>query len=345
MKLPYKAYLRCMMWLCGVGVVVGSYAQAATCADNVKRGINLAGAEFGNKIPGRLNWDYKFPRADQISYYKHVGFDVFRLPLKWERIQPVLNGPLDPGYTTALMHTLDLARDVGMGVVIDIHNYARFQGELIGSPAVPNEAFKNLWRRIAELVHAHPAIYAYGLMNEPYNTNGLWSAAAQFGLDGVREIDRTKRVYIAGDRFSSAKHWPRTNPMPFVVDPSGMEVYEAHAYFDVDDSGKYKDLIPYEDPKYAVASRLEPFTLWLRKYNKKGVIGEWGVPTSSTAWLPTVSALLHYAHSECIPTFVWAGGGWSTGYQLSLEPLNGVERPVLSHMRNWFNDNPIVIKN
>lgn len=32
-------------------------------------GVNLAGAEFG-KIPGRYGWDYIYPSAKELDYFK-----------------------------------------------------------------------------------------------------------------------------------------------------------------------------------------------------------------------------------------------------------------------------------
>lgn len=63
-------------------------------------GVNLAGGE-GGKMPGsgdypygRYGYDYIYPNADEFAYYKSKGFNLVRLPVKWERLQNTLNGPL-----------------------------------------------------------------------------------------------------------------------------------------------------------------------------------------------------------------------------------------------------------
>ena len=60
-------------------------------------GVNLAGAEFGaTGTIGTYGMDYTYPTADELAYYASKGVDSIRLPFTWERIQPTLDGPLDP---------------------------------------------------------------------------------------------------------------------------------------------------------------------------------------------------------------------------------------------------------
>jgi endoglucanase len=48
----------------------------------------LAGAEFkSQRIPGKLNKDYHYPRERDIKYFLDRGFTAFRLPFRWERLQ------------------------------------------------------------------------------------------------------------------------------------------------------------------------------------------------------------------------------------------------------------------
>src|SRR5687768_6408262 len=59
-------------------------------------GVNLCGAEFGEKeLPGVYDKHYTYPTAKSLDYYKSKGLMLVRLPFRWERMQPALNGPLD----------------------------------------------------------------------------------------------------------------------------------------------------------------------------------------------------------------------------------------------------------
>src|ERR1700737_7914 len=70
-------------------------------------GVNLSGAEWGNRYPGTFGTDYTYPTASELDYYKSKGLTLIRLPFLWERMQPNLNSPLDGtqvGYMTAFLN-------------------------------------------------------------------------------------------------------------------------------------------------------------------------------------------------------------------------------------------------
>ena len=58
-------------------------------------GVNLAGAEFGSRLPGTYNTDYTYPTAAEINYFVGKGLNTFRVPFRWERVQPALNSALN----------------------------------------------------------------------------------------------------------------------------------------------------------------------------------------------------------------------------------------------------------
>ncbi len=329
-----KMATRCTLLAILLAAITGLCAAPVSAGDkciDARTGINLAGAGFGTNVPGREGIDYRFPTGSQISYYTQIGFKSLRLSILWERLQPSLNGPLDRRHLAGIISFLDGAAANGVDVLIDLHNYARYRGELIGSDAVPASAFFDVWQRIARALSTHKALYAYGLMNEPYNTGGLWSQVAQAGVDGVRSVDSTHRIYVQGEGFSESEFWDKTTREPFVKDPAKLEVYEAHIYLDVDFSGKYHSSEPIKDPATLVDERLGRFIRWLDKHGKNGAVGEWGVPSDDARWLGGVDRLLELARANCLSTYVWAGGNWSPGYKLSLEPLKGVERVLTKH--------------
>ena len=65
-----------------------SSASNASCF----RGINLSGAEFGDRN-GVYGQKYAYPSKDIIAYYAIKGMNTVRLPFLWEHLQPKLNGP------------------------------------------------------------------------------------------------------------------------------------------------------------------------------------------------------------------------------------------------------------
>ncbi len=309
-----------------------SIVEANSNCGDPKIGINLAGPEFASKKqPGRLGYDYQFPTAVHLLYYKAKGFNSVRLPILWERLQSELYSELDSAYLNEIQRFLRKAEQYQIDVVLDLHNYGRYKGEIVGSKQVPNDAFYDVWKRIAQALKSYPALMAYGLMNEPHDTKGLWFQVAQSGVDGIRSVDKHKSIYIAGVHWSNAHIWSRVNPKPFVNDPQNNIAYEAHLYFDKDFSGRYQNPEQIYN-KEDVYIRLKSFVVWLKKYNLKGVIGEWGVPTDNPAWFPVVDEFTDLAQEYCLDWYYWRGGVWADNYLLSLEPVKAKDRPLMEFL-------------
>lgn len=311
-------------------LLAGGGVQAGRECEMPLRGINL--------VPLPSGWykgapEFVFPTDDHIAYYKRVGMNAIRLPIVWENMQPELKGNLDVRY---LSHTLDFIKRAGahdMKVVIDLHNYGRYRGELVGSVAVSAESFGDFWTRVARIFSRFSAVYGYGLMNEPHDTNGLWHKVAQAGVDGIREVDRDRMIFVGGDSWSNPELWPKVNPSRFVVDPSNRVTYEAHLYLDDDFSGKYRSPAASTDVERRVEKRLKPFIDWLASKGERGVIGEVGVPMEDPRWLAGLQRFLDMSDEACLDWFMWAGGAWRADYELSLEPINGGDRPQVELIR------------
>ena len=300
-------------------------------------GVNLAGAEFGDSIPGVHGEDYIYPGPASFDYFLSRDLRLIRLPFKWERLQRRLNGPLDEAELALMNAAVGHARERGMKVILDAHNYARYRDRLIGSPAVPCSAFKNFWRRVAFHFKDNEAIYAYGLMNEPHDTGELWPAAAQAGVDGVRTEDRRRLILVPGDGWSGAWHWHEYNAGLSVHDPGGNHAFEAHQYFDRDGSGTYKGDYDAEDayPDIGV-DRLMPFLTWLTERKACGFLGEYGVPDDDPRWLVVLDKFLNALEAAGVGGTYWAAGPWWGDYPLSVEPRNGRDRPQMKVLTKYI---------
>ncbi|WP_425452308.1 glycoside hydrolase family 5 protein [Stutzerimonas urumqiensis] len=302
-------------------------------------GINLSAAGFApGALPGKHGTNYFFPEKKHFAYYQEKGIELIRFPFIWERIQHDLDKGLNFDYLRLLERTLDYAEDHGQKVILDMHNYARYKGDIIGSPNVPYEAFADVWRQLAEKFKDHPALLGYDIMNEPHGTAGLWPGAAQAAVDAIREVDDETLIFIEGERWSSAFHWPQVNKNLLIEDPADRIVYEGHLYFDPDFSGRYqKGDAQNVDPMIGV-ERARPFVEWLKANGQKGFLGEYGIPGDSPAMLEAMDNMLAYLNEHCVPSAYWAGGpGWGD-YALSVEPRDGKDRPQMAvlqkHLEN-----------
>jgi endoglucanase len=306
------------------------------------RGINLAGAEFNpDKIPGVYGRDYIYPQEQQFDYYKSRGFDVVRLPFRWERLQPGLFGDFSPIELGRIRRVVATARERNMKVIVSPHNYGRYsingKYALVGSRRVPIDAFVDFWHRLAEHFVGEDAIYAFGLMNEPHDTDGFWKSAAQAGLDAIRRTDRKRLVLAPGDQWSGAWSWRTFNNDFLLDDSAGNLMYEAHQYFDANHSGTYREDYGLSGayPNLGV-DLVRPFVGWLREHQVAGIITEFGVPNHDPRWLDVVDRLLAWLARENISWVYWAGGPWWNEYPLSAEPRDGRDAPVMSILSKGY---------
>src|SRR4051794_40111269 len=99
-------------------------------ADRMLRGISLAGADFGEgTLPGSHGKEYVYPDAKYANgyaspaYFKKKGMNVFRLPFRWERLQPERNKVFDAAELERLQTTVSDLRALGVKVILDPHNY------------------------------------------------------------------------------------------------------------------------------------------------------------------------------------------------------------------------------
>ena len=312
-------------------------------------GVNLAGPEFGmevpgysNLTPGRLGKDFRFPEAGTVEAFADLGFRTLRLPLSWERVQPAPGGALDAAQVVAVLSTLDAAQVHGVRVVLDLHAYGRYRmgteggvhelvlGVPLGSagPGLRAEHLADFWLRMAERVHDHPALLAFGLMNEPHDMGvGDWHACSSQVVGALRGAGHEMWLWVAGDSWSKAHEWPSHNPaLPWIQDPLDRTAYEAHVYFDSDASGRYALSFADElraDPAagWRGRERLLPFLDWCERGGVTGVIGEFGLPWQDPAWRPVLAGFLAEVEANDLTVCAWAGGEWWGSYPLSLQPF------------------------
>jgi endoglucanase len=284
-------------------------------------GVNLAGAEFGG---------YAFWQTDtnQWNYYHSKGLDLIRIPFKWERIQTNLYEAVD---FSDLDQVVALAHERGMKVILDMHNYARYTSAtlgtniLIGTTNVPYEAYADVWRQIADHYQDEPAIYGYGIMNEPHDTGGLWPTAAQAAADAIREVDTNHWMIVGGENWSSAYSWRTSNADLNVTDPYGKVMYEAHIYFDTKypaGDGGYNsyDVEKPADDKGVYG--VNPFILWLQERNARGFIGEYGTPKTDARWNRVLEPFMSHITAYGLSGTYWAGGKNWNNYQLDCSPTD-----------------------
>ena len=62
------------------------------------------------------------------------------------------NGTLDPTNLAKYNELVQACLSMASSCIVDIHNYARFEGQVIGQGGPTNAQFANLWSQIATMV-------------------------------------------------------------------------------------------------------------------------------------------------------------------------------------------------
>lgn len=307
-------------------------------------GINLASACFGGmNQPGVYGKDYIYPLPENLDYMKSKGLMLVRLPFTWERIQPQLFGELDKTELSRLTGFVEEIRKRDMHVVLDLHNYCRrvINGKkvIIGEDNLEIEHLADVWKKLA-LVFKDKNLYGYSIMNEPHDMLDTtpWAKIAQATINSIREVDKTTPIYVCGDSWASAERWAKfSDDLKNVYDPSNNLVFEVHIYFDDDASGSYKKSYDEENANpYIGIERIQPFIRWMKENNKKGFVGEYGVPDNDERWLVCLDNFLKYLQDKGIGGAYWAAGPrWGT-YFMSVEPRDGKERPQMTILEKYL---------
>jgi endoglucanase len=326
-----------MKWMAGLlGLTLALSAQANTSYG----GVNLAGAEFGSAVPGTPGVDFVWPSNAEIDYFHGKGMNVLRVPFKWERMQPTQNAALAGTYLAALDALVAHAASVGVKVILDPHNYARYGGNVVGTAGLPNAAFADFWTRLASHFVGNEAVI-FGLMNEPNSMpTEQWAAAANAAIAAIRAAGSQQLILVPGNAWTGAHSWsqswygtPNATAMLAIVDSGNRFAFELHQYFDSDYSGTSATCVATAGTG---ANQLQGVTTWLRANGYKGFLGEFAGADNSACQAAIVSAMDHLKGNSDVwlGWTWWAAGPWWGSYMYTLEPGNGFSTD--SPQMNWL---------
>jgi endoglucanase len=311
------------------------------------RGVSLAGAEFGvdpngkGALPGTFAVDYMYPDSayaggyGSLDYFLGKGMTTFRLPFRWERLQPALGAPFDAAELGRLTTTVAHLTAKGATVVLDPHNYARYGTSLIGSPAVPNTSYADFWSRLAATFGSNTRV-VFGLMNEPHDMpTEQWASAANAAIAAIRKTGAAQLILVPGNGWDGAGGWSQSwygtanaTAMLTIQDPANNFAFEVHQYLDADSAG----VSPTCTSATVGSASMQGFTSWLRANGKKGFLGEFGAASNATC-LAALDDLLNHVEANrdvYLGWTYWAAGPWWGNNWMVIEPSGGVDAPQMT---------------
>lgn len=212
--------------------------------------------------------------------YAH-GLNIFRLPVSWQYLtNNTLGGPLNPtnfGYYDQLVQS---CLQIGAYCQIELHNYGRWEGTLIGAPNGPsNEQFADIWAQLAEEYAGCETIW-FGIMNEPHDmaSPDSWAASVQAAVTAIRNTGATTQyISLPGTSFQSAgalMYDGSGAALAQVTNPDSSTtglVFDVHLYLNPYGNGDTSECITN-----GISNAWAPLAAWLRAAGRQAIVSETG---------------------------------------------------------------------
>ncbi|KAI8990490.1 glycoside hydrolase superfamily [Trametes punicea] len=297
-------------------------------------GVNTAGYDFSVATDGSFTGTGVSPPPSQYTHFAKEGANLFRIPFAWQLMTPTVGGPINETFFATYDKTVQaaLSSRPDTFVIVDLHNYARWNGEIIGQGGPTNEQFASIWTQLAHKYGLNERII-FGIMNEPHDLPDVatWVDTLQFVVNAVRRAGSRNFLLLPGSSWSSAQAFP-TEAGPLLVnvtDPLGSKeklIFDVHKYLDSDNSGTHPDCTTDNvDVLQTLVSFLQA------NGHRQAILSETG--GGNTASCETLlNNELSFVKSS-FPTLVgfaaWAAGAFDTTYVLTLTPFaNGTDQPL-----------------
>ncbi|KDR72633.1 hypothetical protein GALMADRAFT_158823 [Galerina marginata CBS 339.88] len=325
--------------------VSSTSVPSATCTASVTKratgklshvGVNIAGFDFGCNSDGSCNASGAWPPL--LKYYGHDGegqmqhfvnddgFNTFRLPVGWQFLtNDAMTGTINQTNLAKYDDLVQVCLATGASCIIDVHNYARFNGMIIGQGGPSNDIFAALWSGIATKYASTPNVI-FGVMNEPHDVPdiNLWAQSVQAAVTAIRKAGATTQlILLPGNNWTSAQTFVSNgsgDALKKVVNPDGSItglIFDVHKYLDSDNSGTNSECVTNN-----IEATWEPLANWLRCNGRQAFNTETGGGNTASCITNICQQIAYQAqNSDVFIGYVgWAAGNFDPSYVLSEVP-------------------------
>lgn len=236
----------------------------------------------------------------------------------------------------------------GAYCMIDIHNFARWNGGIIGQGGPTDDQFVSLWTQLATK-YATTAKVVFELMNEPHDLDiTLWAATCQKAVTAIRNAGAAAQtILLPGTNFDSAATLVSSGSAAALVNitnPDGSTrdlLLDVHKYLDVDNSGTHAECVTNNTDSFQIVAD------FLRSSGRQALVSETGASGDATclADFCAQNAFLNANADVFVGLVAWAAGSFGSGYLLSLTPTKSgnslVDGTLASQclVGTWLNGN------
>ncbi|OIW26339.1 cellulase, partial [Coniochaeta ligniaria NRRL 30616] len=297
-------------------------------------GVAIAGGDFGCQIDGSCpTASTQLPLSslgggDGAGQMKHFVDDdemnMFRIPISWQfLVNNKLGASVDSNNFGKYDQVLQACLSTGAYCMIDIHNFARWNGGIIGQGGPTDDQFVGLWTQLATK-YATSSRVVFELMNEPHDLDiNIWAQTCQKVVAAIRNAGATSQmILLPGTNFDSAATLVSSGSaeaLLAITNPDGTTdglLLDVHKYLDVDNSGTHAECVTDNTAAFQTVAD------FLRQKGRQGIVSETGASSAAsciTAFCAQ-NALIN-ANSDVFTGLVtWAAGSFSPSYLLSLTP-------------------------
>lgn len=281
--------------------------------DDLAAGVNIAGFDFGCLIDGSDTLKDVSPPlsslggADGAGQMQHFvnqdNLNIFRLPVGWQYLlNNNLGGTLDPTNFGKYDQLVQACLATGASCIIDIHNYARWNGGIIGQGGPTNDQFANVWSQLATKYKSQSKVI-FGIMNEPHDVNiQQWAVSVQAAVTAIRNAGATSQIILLpGNNYTSAGSFISNGSAAALAAVKNLDgtttnlIFDVHKYLDSDNSGTNAQCVTNN-----ISGAFQPLATWLRANGRQALNTETGGGNTSSCetYLCQQIAFLKYGSSS-----------------------------------------------
>ena len=297
-------------------------------------GINIAGFDFGCTTDGSCDLTQTDPptgAANGIGQMQHFVNDdklnIFRLPVAWQYlVDNDLGGTVSASALSAYDQLVNGCLATGAYCIVDIHNYARWNGAIIGQGGPTNAQFTSLWSQLAAHYASEAKVW-FGVMNEPHDlTVSTWGQTVQAAVTAIRGAGATSQyISLPGSDYQSAGSFlsdGSSTALEAITNPDGTTtglIFDVHKYLDSDNSGTSTECVTNN-----IDDAFEPLAAWLRSNGRKAILSETGGGNTASCEEYVCQELQYLdQNSDVYMGYVtWAAGSFIQTYALVETPTN-----------------------
>ncbi|KAF7716125.1 Endo-1,4-beta-D-glucanase [Penicillium ucsense] len=299
-------------------------------------GVNIAGFDFGVKTDGTQDLtqvaDESVDGVNQMQHFVNDdGFNIFRLPAGWQfLVNSNLGGSLDSNNFGKYDKLVQGCLSLGAHCIVDVHNYARWNGAVIGQGGPTDDQFLSLWTQLATKYKSESKII-FGVMNEPHDLNiNTWAATVQKAVTAIRKTGATSQmILLPGTDYTNAANFIENGSgaaLSAVTNPDGSTtnlIFDVHKYLDSDNSGTHVECVTDN------AAAFTNLAQWLRSNKRQAMLTETGGGNVASCgqYMCQQLDVINNNSDVYLGWTSWSAGGFqpSWNYELLETPTNGVD--------------------